>query len=82
LNLATLLEKEERYEDAINALIRGAEGSGEHNDLALFAAARLYGRLGRLDEARHTLNAFLRRWKGEPEIKVRALKTLNQLTGE
>ncbi|MFT5365231.1 MAG: tetratricopeptide (TPR) repeat protein [Candidatus Latescibacterota bacterium] len=79
LNLATILEKEERYEDALRAFLKGAEGPGERSVLALFGVARLYGRLGKLDEARGALNLFVERWTGDAVFKVRAQKMLKQL---
>lgn len=79
LNLAMILEKDGRYTEALDAMLKGAEGSDERNVLALFGAARLYGRLGKLDEARETLAAFVQRWKGDRMFIVRAQKMLDQL---
>ena len=79
LNLAMLLEKEGRYTEALDAMLKGAEGTQERNVLALFGAARLYGRLGKLAEARDMLKMFLERWQGDQMFVVRAQKMLDQL---
>lgn len=79
LNLAALLERETRYEDALDALQVGAKGDGERSVLALFAAGRLYGRLGKLEDAKSALNTFLERWTGDRALAHRAEQMLGQL---
>lgn len=79
LNLASLLERDGQYEEAVDALSIGVKGEGERSVLALFAAARLYVRLGRLEEAKGSLRAFLGQWTGDKTLTRRAEEILKQL---
>ncbi|MBT5830164.1 MAG: tetratricopeptide repeat protein, partial [Candidatus Latescibacteria bacterium] len=79
LNLAALLERETRFEEALDAFQIGANGDSERSVLALFAAGRLYGRLGKFEDAKRALNTFLERWNGDNALAHRAEQMLRQL---
>lgn len=79
MNLGALLEKEGRYEAAAKAFEMGARGSGARNALALFAAGRIYVRLGHVSEAKRLLDQFIARWPGDASMRIRAQNLRAQL---
>ena len=79
-NLGVILERMDRFEAAAAAYEQASRSQDEMGGFSMFRAGSLYRKMERTDDARRALEAFLKRWKGDPKYRRAAERLLSELS--